>query len=71
MDVSKSFFGQMPEMPWKTTLWAVKSIHAVGGWEVNERRFISMDEYQKLIREYKDNFILDGEYHAGNLEGSV
>jgi hypothetical protein len=65
-ETHKYFFGQHPAMPWKQDLWAVVANKSVDGWEAGERRFITMDEYQRLIRLHKDTFVLDGVKESDN-----
>jgi hypothetical protein len=67
------FFGSTPEMPWKKPrdLWALVAKTAVDGWEANERRYVDMDEYQRLLRAYPNNWVFEGVKHASEKSGAI
>jgi hypothetical protein len=56
------FFGNHPQMPWKNDAdyWGLIAKEGVEGWEPGERRFVLMEEYQRLIRKYPNNWIYEG-----------
>jgi hypothetical protein len=45
-------------MPWKNDAdyWGLIAKEGVEGWEPGERRFVLMEEYQRLIRKYPNNW---------------
>jgi hypothetical protein len=72
-EIHKYFFGSQPQMPWKNDAdyWGLIAKEGVEGWEPGERRFVLMDEYQRLIRKYPDNWEYEGVKNASRQQEPV